>query len=45
MGALQCSRDEKHCIFGRLHGLKTKYGIKAELGWKKLLFKRVYRMF
>ena len=36
IGALQCPREEKHRIVGRLHGLMTKYGIKTEFGWKKL---------
>ncbi len=34
MGALQCPRDAKQRIAGRLHGLKTKHCIKTEFGWK-----------
>lgn len=36
IGALQCPREEKHRIVGRLHGLMSKNGIKTEFGWKKL---------
>jgi len=36
IGALQCPRQEKHRIVGRLHGLMSKHGIKTEFGWKKL---------
>ncbi|MBE0507613.1 MAG: DUF3800 domain-containing protein [Marinospirillum sp.] len=35
IGALQCPREEKRRIVGRLHGLMTKHGIKTEFGWKK----------
>jgi hypothetical protein len=41
IGALQCPREEKHRIVGRLHGLMTKYGIKTEFDWKSYRLTRL----
>lgn len=36
IGVLQCPREHKHQIVGRLHSLMALYGIHSEFGWKKL---------
>jgi len=36
IGVLQCPRDQKHRIVGRIHSLMTLHNVRGEFGWKKL---------